>query len=381
MNKLRSLIGIFGLLGALLLSACQGLPQVQAQDRLFLDLEARFLGAAEIPGKEYKDTQVGGLSAITYDRKRDRFFALSDDPSSKGPARFYTLKLSIDKAGPQLRKADIKGVTLLRTEVGEPFPRGTIDAEGIALSAQGSLFIATEGVARRGIQPIIGEFDLETGNLKQQLPIPARYWNPEAPGTDQGIVANKGFESLALSPGGLVASDPFRLFTAVEEPLAQDAGNAEEARVRWLHYSLDNVGPPQLVAEHVYLLEPAPENAIANGLTDIVTLPWEGVFITLERSFSLTEGTQAKLFQVVVGNATDTSRIASLAGDLGQVEPLKKKLLLDLATLPLQLDNLEGITLGPQLPDGSKSLVLISDDNFRETQVTQVILLGLTGLP
>jgi len=61
------------------------------------------------------------------------------------------------------------------------------------------------------------------------------------------------------------------------------------------------------------------------------------------------------------------------------VEPVKKKLLLDLSELGIPLYNLEGMTLGPQLPDGSKSLVLVSDDNFDEAQKTQFILLSLKG--
>ena len=38
------------------------------------------------------------------------------------------------------------------------------------------------------------------------------------------------------------------------------------------------------------------------------------------------------------------------------------------------LDNLEGITLGPPLPDGRQSVVLVSDNNFNRRQVTQVLV-------
>ena len=98
--------------------------------------------------------------------------------------------------------------------------------------------------------------------------------------------------------------------------------------------------------------------------------------LSLERSFGFS-GFGAKIFQVIIGNATDTSGIASLKGNLGQIEPLKKKLLLDLSELGIELDNLEGMTLGPVLPDGSRSLVLVSDDNFRDEQVSQFLLFRL----
>ncbi|MEM6840530.1 MAG: esterase-like activity of phytase family protein, partial [Cyanobacteria bacterium P01_C01_bin.120] len=45
------------------------------------------------------------------------------------------------------------------------------------------------------------------------------------------------------------------------------------------------------------------------------------------------------------------------------------------------IDNLEGMTLGPPLPDGSATLWLISDDNFSDDQTTQVWLFRLAIAP
>jgi len=36
-----------------------------------------------------------------------------------------------------------------------------------------------------------------------------------------------------------------------------------------------------------------------------------------------------------------------------------------------RLDNTEGMCWGPRLPGGRRSLVVVSDDNFRSMQVTQ----------
>jgi hypothetical protein len=102
----------------------------------------------------------------------------------------------------------------------------------------------------------------------------------------------------------------------------------------------------------------------------------EGYFLSLERTFGFT-GAGAKIFEVVTGNATDTSRIDSLAGNLGKVRSLNKKLILDLSELGIYLDNLEAMSLGPRLPDGSQSLLLVSDDNFNEDQITQFLLFRL----
>ena len=45
--------------------------------------------------------------------------------------------------------------------------------------------------------------------------------------------------------------------------------------------------------------------------------------------------------------------------------------------LPTGLDNAEGMTLGPVLPNGQQSLVLVSDNNFSATQFTQILAFGL----
>lgn len=48
---------------------------------------------------------------------------------------------------------------------------------------------------------------------------------------------------------------------------------------------------------------------------------------------------------------------------------------LDLSTV----DNVEGMTWGPRLPSGERTLVLVSDDNFHPQLVTQIIALALPG--
>ena len=60
--------------------------------------------------------------------------------------------------------------------------------------------------------------------------------------------------------------------------------------------------------------------------------------------------------------------------------PVKKELLLDLDSIIPQLDvawgsldNIEGITFGPTLANGHRTLLLISDDNFSKYQRTQAL--------
>lgn len=386
MNKsIRILVLSLALIGLTLLSSC-ALPRINAQQRTFLDISLEFLGEYQLPKMKYQDTTVGGLSGITYDRQRDRFYAISDDRSNLAPARFYTLKLDINNS--KLQNVKIENVTFLKTKNGETYPKGSIDTEGIALTPQGTVFISSEGATRELVSPFIGEFDLKTGTLKQNLPMPETYI-PEANGEQQqrGVQDNLAFESLTLNPTGSLpsTSEPIRLFTVTESALVQDKdppqkdeqGNYKPqiTKCRLLHYLISD-GPPIIISEHLYPLSPNPPGAIYHGVVDLLAIDQGGHFLSIERSFGLT-GFGAKIYQLFTGAATDTSRIASLKGETRAVQPVKKQLILDLKELGIRLDNLEGLTFGPRLPDGSQSLILLSDDNFKEQQITQFLLFRL----
>ncbi len=363
------------------LAGCSTPRPVQAESRIFLGLSLEFLGKYELPETVYQDTPVGGLSAITYDKQKDLFYVLSDDRSQLAPARFYTMDLDIgqtDTGEIGINNINIEDVTFLSDEQGNPYPAGSIDPEGIALSPRKTVFISSEGDPSKNITPFIGEFDLKTGQKKLNVPIPNRYLAGDSD-EPQGIRNNLAFESLTINPSGLAELDPFRLFTATESALIQDDLTEAEAQaqIRLMHYGINPFGSPILVAEHLYLLDPASIETISNGLTELLALKEEGNFLSLERTFGFT-GAGAKIFQVVVGNATDTANISSLKENISQVRPLKKKLLLDLKELGIYLDNLEGMTFGPRLPDGSRSLILVSDNNFNQEQLTQFLLLRIS---
>ena len=57
---------------------------------------------------------------------------------------------------------------------------------------------------------------------------------------------------------------------------------------------------------------------------------------------------------------------------------LGREELLDLASLGLTLDNIEGVTFGPTLDNGDGSLILVSDNNFSTTQFTQFLAFRIT---
>ncbi|MBE9031464.1 esterase-like activity of phytase family protein [filamentous cyanobacterium LEGE 11480] len=388
-GKLRRSLALLPLLAislavSLLVTGCS-LPEVSAESRLFAPVALEFVDSYTLPKNAAPD--VGGLSGLAYDRQKGLFYAVSDDRSNYAPARFYTLKpqMGKDSAGQsRIQKIDVIATTTLKSQNGAAYERGKIDAEGIVLSPRGTVLIASEGNADNGLPPSVSEYDLTTGKWLKSLPLPATYVPQEKDDQDLGIQNNKGFESLAINTDA--TADLFRIFVAVENPLEQDQTilppeTADEQtelpkdRLRMMHYALIS-GRTDLVGEYVYELDPGPIGTIENGLSDILSIDNAGRFFALERSLGLT-GFNAKIYQFTFAGARDVQTLESLQGLPEDWSPVQKRLMLDLSTLGVTIDNVEGMTLGPKLADGSRSLWIVSDDNFDEDQVTQFLLFRL----
>ena len=399
MNPNRSVLSvtIALLLASLtfLLSACS-LPQVKAEDRLFQNIQLELLGEQIIPqGTVFKDTPIGGLSGITYSPTDDTFYTVSDDRSDKAPARFYQFKLALDPASKPTGIEFLKVVTL-QNDQGQPFATGTIDAEGIGITPQGTLWISSEGNAKRDIHPFVREFDATTGKPLRNIFYPDHYVPQDMPQTKndrtagkkaprQGIQDNQGFESLTLSANAARLSplEPYRLFTATEsdleqDKLAEDLEPTQGPRPRLMHYYVEK-SRIDLIGEYLYPIEPRPMGSDNYGLVELLSLDGSGRFLALERSFGLT-GFKIKVFQMVLAGAQDTSALPIVKNLPKAVKSAQKELLLDLQTLDLKIDNLEGMTLGPRLPDGTQSLIMMSDDNFNTLQKTQLLVFRIKGL-
>ncbi len=360
----------------LVLSGC-ALPQVQARERLFLPIDLELIQVGKVPNQEFQNTQFGGISGITYDRKQDLYYVISDD---RNLPRLYTLKL---QPPPQVLRVrpetpspttEITQVTRLQDNQAQALAPNTADPEGIALTPENTLLISSEGVKDQA-PPFIREFGLD-GVEKLKFRIPSYYSASSDPThPPQGVQNNQGFESLTLNPAG------DRLFVATETGLLQDLDPEQKTMppARILHYLRGDV-QPVLISEHTYVLDPAPNTVAANGLVELLALDNGGHFLSLERTFSLTQGFGVKLFQVSLGGATDISTLKTLPLGLKGIQPVRKELLLDLGTLGLTLDNLEGMTLGPQLEDGRASLVISGDNDFQAQRDTQILWFAVRGL-
>lgn len=352
-------------------------------------------------------TVLGGLSGVAYDAANDRYYAISDDRSQAGPARFYTFTTTTNAAGQQTG-VNFTNATPIRQADGSLFPALSVDPEGIALTRNGTVFISSEGEANpaagRVGSPFVNEFNLTTGQQVRSLPVPTKFLpvfqdlnnNGVLENSEQvsGIRNNLAFESLTISP------DQRYLFTATENALFQDgpvASTTTGTRSRILQYNLVTGQPEK---EYLYVtdsvaLAPNPSTGFAtNGLVDLLAIDDRGTFLALERSFSVgtvgtpgNTGNTIKVYEVSLQGATDISFYSSLnsltTAQLAAIQPAQKRLVLNLDSLnlPTGTDNIEGLAFGPNLPDGRRSIVLVSDNNFSPTQFTQILTLGADLVP
>ena len=336
--------------------------------------EIDFIGSATFPTDfAFEKTSLGGFSGITYDVEKKLYYTISDDRSEKGAARFYTLKIDLSKGLLTDGGVVPVGVTTLLNESSQPFPTSSIDSEGITLTNKETLYISSEGDKSKQIQPFIKEFSISSAKELTTLPIPKKFLPDES--SKQGIRDNLAFESLTITPNQKY------LFTATENALIQDGSEAKpktSTPCRILQYNLLTAQPEK---EFVYQTEPVTPilnvfRRFSSGLTDLVALDNQGHFLSLERTFT-GFGFSIALFQISLEGADDIHNIDSLlAVDLKNIKPIEKKLLLDLRQLDVALDNIEGLTLGPKLPDG-QSLILVSDNNFNPLQRTQILAFKL----
>jgi hypothetical protein len=321
----------------------------------------------------------GGISALAKVSEQD-VLGVSDGRFGGRVYRFH-----FDNVGGQLT---VQTIDIVPLEI-QP---GAVqsDHEGLAVLPNGDLLLAAEGSGREPRRPPTLTQYGRYGQFIRTLPVPDRYVpEPSGPLT-RGARGNASFESLTLSPDGT------RLFTGTETALVQDDSPATfetGTNGRILEYVArhDTFEPGR---EYVYPIDslgkaPFEPGASINGLVDLLALS-RTTLLALERSYIQDKANpqigenRIRIYRVELAGATDVSSVESLKGQAGIV-PATKTLLLDLSQvtglspelLAGRLDNFEGMSFGPRLPDGQATLVLVSDDNFNATQRTWFLMFSI----
>ncbi|GAA3534670.1 esterase-like activity of phytase family protein [Amycolatopsis ultiminotia] len=369
-----------GLLSLSLLAA----PAATAAER-----PVRFLGEQLVPnGLQFAGTTVGGLSSIDYDPRTGGYVFVCDDRSAINPARFYTAKFSVDGHGvgpvsftgthPLLRPDRTPYPPLEQNDPSAPQNEQTIDPEELRVDPWTGHYVWSQEGDRLTdppslIQPSIRDATRD-GHYVRDLPLPSN----ERMTPDAGPRRNYVLEGLAYTGFGTV------LASEVEAPLLQDGPPPTPASGALSRMTLQTRGG-QVLAQYAYPQEklfatPVPADGFADtGVSSMLAVDQADPtkFLMLERSFVTGVGNKVRVFEVDTSGATNVLHTPSLA-DAKQVKPVKKKLLLDLSDLPVStVDNVEGLTWGPPLPGGERSLVFVSDNNFSASQVTQLIAVAV----
>jgi hypothetical protein len=180
---------------------------------------------------------------------------------------------------------------------------------------------------------------------------------------------------------GLTFSDDYKsLLVSVEVPLLQDGPEAgagdSSGIIRMIKFDVASRKP---VAQYAYKIDPVTHPPVPssgfriNGISDILFFANDKLLV-IERSFSTGRlSCTIKVFLASLDHAKNIQSFDSLKGKT-TVPVLSKKLLLNMDDLGIYIDNIEGVTFGPKLPNGKRSLIFIADNNFNPLERAQVLL-------
>lgn len=250
----------------------------------------------------------------------------------------------------------------------QPNIPGELDAEGLVVLEDSFLLCSEVG-------PRILQIDRK-GAFVRDVTLPEKF--AEA-------VINKSFESLTLSPDGrylYTTSETSLPRDAAVDPAAPRSARDFGAAVRILR--LDRF--TGATVERAYATDRVPACA-DYGVAEITAIGGEDLLV-LERGWAKGRGNEARIYRVDFADVKADCQSIERLGPEAMV--LDKSLFVDLVTLeatglpaPRQpqpsplMDNFEGMGLGPALPDGRPTVVLVSDDNARSDQVARVVVLAV----
>jgi len=328
------------------------------------NIQLKFLDEYVLPNDLYVDsTLVGGLSGIDF--HNEQYYIVCDD--SEKP-RFY--KANIPISNYKFDTIQVKTVITL------PKSDAFLDLESIVVdSVSNEIFLVSEGKINKEKDPSFFSVN-ELGEFKNEFKIPQYFeatgkQRPRHNGVFEGLSKdfnNDGYWIATELP--LKADGPKPKFKETTSPVRFTYFNKEGETTKQFAYLLDRVGK-----------RPLGDFAV-NGVTDVLAYALNKLLI-IERSYSSgyeNQGNVIKLYSVDHSNAVNTINYKRLTKV--NYYPVKKELIFDFATVQDQLtnksiDNIEGLCFGPILPNGNKSIILISDNNFNKgnNQINQFILM------
>ena len=380
MTYLRHLHRVYWFIIAAFLSSCRVGKSVTTENVSISSI--KFLGEYIIPyNYNFKNTAVGGLSGIDYDKKNNLFYLISDDWSRTNPARFYTARIFVKGSG--IENVGFVDMIYFLQPDGNVYPDArqnpyrTPDPESIRYNpleknlvwtSEGERYVTADSVVLQ--DPAIRVIT-KAGRQIDSFPLPVQM---HMYAEEKGLRRNGVFEGMSFAEG-------YRsLYASIEEPLFEDGHRAgtgdSSALVRVLKY---NVRKKTLIAQYAYEVDPVVRHPIPsdgakiNGISEILEIGKDRLLF-VERSYSAGRtDCNVRVYVGDVGTATDISSWSSLK-EQKNLAPIKKRLLFNLDDLGMYIGNIEGVSFGPTLPNGHQTLIFVADNNFRPTEKTQFLL-------
>ena len=251
-----------------------------------------------------------------------------------------------------------------------------LDPEGMRVTKDGGWFLADE------YGPQLLEFS-PSGMLVKHHLVPGhfRITNPgpdkkaENATNQSGRQGNRGMEGLAISTDGQ------KLIGLMQSPLLQDCERNSKGKpmgmsCRLIEFDIATGHSRELL----YPLEDA-----NNKLNEILAIN-EHEFLVIERDGKSGDGAKfKKIIKIDTSEATEIQDVAKLpAFNLPKgVTPVTKQVFIDLLDPRYALsgksmpEKIEGITFGPDLDDGRKTLFIASDNDFKTDQPTLIYCFAL----
>lgn len=316
------------------------------------------------------NTVIGGISGIDY--HENQYYMVVDDAK----------KPRVIIGGIQIEEDSIKSINfkkVIKLDNTNSFSKqNALDLESIFIS-NNKINLVSEGAINIGKNPTIFAVDMK-GEFQKEFNIPSYF------------KANSKAEPKhnAVFEGSSKSFDKKGFWVAMEGVLAADGEEATfhktQSPIRITYF--DNQ-TKKATKQFAYQLEkidnPAKGNINLNGVTAILEYQKNHFFI-VERIYQSgygTLGNTIRIFKATIKEeSTNTLSIKSLKKEA--YIPLKKELVFDFKNVQHKLtdtiiDNIEGITLGPNLSNGNRSLILVSDDNFQVygKQLNQFLLLEI----
>lgn len=346
-------------------------------------IKLNFLDEYVIPAELSVDgDKVGGLSSIEF--VNGKYFMIADDYENP---RYFQAKITIE--GTEIENTKISNITFEKSLplMGQKSSKRVVDPESlIPAPKQNSIVWTSEGSVKYNKPPAIFMQSL-AGNIDQTqttFALPSMF----NIGKNTGPRHNAVFEGVTLDMSGK------GIWVSMEGALKQDGEEATLKHGSMVRISHFDFASKQMQKQFAYYVEPLvdrkgakPDAFRTTGLVEILQIS-EHHFLTMERSYTSglkDGGNNVSIYLIDTQDATDTSNIASLKNQ--SFKAAKKTLVLDLATITdklgsKQIDNLEGLTFGPTLANGNRSLLMVADNNFNVhgPQLNQVLLFEVSGM-